>query len=67
MDLPAPLGPSRPTQVASGSDEIEAGDGGHRPVALHDALEAQGGIGDRGHGSRMTHPRRGHAPGGARP
>ena len=61
------VGPEQADARPLGHVEVEAVDRGDRPVALHDALEAQGGVGDGGHRPRMTHHRRGHAPGGASP
>ena len=42
VDLPAPFGPSRPTQVPSGHVEVEAVDGRDRAVALDDAAQPNG-------------------------
>ena len=50
VDLPAPLGPSRPTHVPVGHVEVEAVDGDDVAVVLDDAAQ-----GDR----EVGHPREG--------
>ena len=57
VDLPAPLGPSRPTHVPVGHVEVEAVDGGDRAEAFDDAAQADGEIGHV-HDSFTGRPRR---------